>query len=177
MTNRLFAAGCLGLSAVLAACGSGLNDSVDITAHTIAPEPVPAPTAQAASTFVITKTVRAKPDFRQSSLRILGLDPNDPNREYIGIGVGPDTGPGLAPVSFSLGCGADICTSGTTQTQCQVALASAAGGRRRRVSCEGNRIAWEIPAGKYAYALTAQTQTGTFFGGETATVTGTIEFQ
>jgi hypothetical protein len=159
----------IGSALIFGACGTGLDDKVNIVASSVTPNPVPAPTAQTPSTFVVAMTVSAKPDYRSAGIRILGLDTNNPSRDYIGV----DTG----LVGFQLGCGQDICQSGATQRTCTVTLSSAAGGRNRIITCEGTPAGREIVAAKYAYAISVQTQTGTFFGGETAEVAGLIEFQ
>jgi hypothetical protein len=159
------------LTLLTSSCGSGLNDSVEITNHAIAPSLVASPTRETSKSFTISKSVSARPDYRSAGFQLLKLDANDTAREYVGVDGGGSI------VSFDLGCGAQICQSGTTTTTCVVSLGDDAAGKNRVVSCEGSAAQSAIPAGKYAYQITAQTQSGTFFGGETAKVTGTIEFQ
>jgi hypothetical protein len=159
------------LTLLISSCGSGLDDSVEITTHTISPTLVATPTRENPKSFTISKSVSARPDYRSAGFQLLKLDASDPAREYVGVDGGGSI------VSYDLGCGAQICQSGTTTTSCVVSLGNDAAGKNRVVSCEGSAAQSPIPAGKYAYQITVQTQSGTFFGGETAKVAGTIEFQ
>jgi hypothetical protein len=156
---------------LISSCGSGLNDSVAITSHTISPTLIATPAQDNPKSFTIAKSVSARPDYRSAGFKLLKLDANDPAREYVGVDGGGSI------VGFDIGCGAQICQSGTTTTSCVVSLGNDAAGKNRLVSCAGSAPQSAIPAGKYAYQISVQTQSGTFFGGETATVTGTIEFQ
>jgi hypothetical protein len=157
-------ASAVALSTMLASCGAGLGYSIEITSHSIAPNPVATPGNNQEAQFVVSVDIAANPEYTNASFLIGDL--SAAQTEFV------------APLaSFNLTCASAHCSSGNVRTTCLVGMNSAPSGTQRNVRCNGTAETFVVTAGRYAYRLTANTQGGTFLGAEFATVDGVIEIR